>query len=341
MWNPKQRSKTLATLKSFPYPKPSLNSKDSDGQKRRKWLPLVPKSNVKRALAAIALVFLLFLCGKTLYGSSNSKIVIVVASNEGGGVREVKNRKQWALERTSLSNKVAYAKKHGYYISIKDVGLKRRYTHEWRESWEKADLLLEAMKDFPRAEWFWWLDLTTYIMEPSKSIEKHVIDRLDKIGTRNLTEPGAHNPLNYEPIPHEDFTGDVNMVLTQDCNGFSLGSFFIRRSEWTTRLLDVLWDPVVYGKMHQNWAHQEQDALQHMYETHAWVRNGVIFVPQRTINAFPRGACEGSTDARFFYDQKDRDFVVNMAGCMFGRDCTEELAFYKQLSEKLNSWRFW
>lgn len=56
------------------------------------------------------------------------------------------------------------------------------------------------------------------------------------------------------------------------------------------------------------------------------------------INSFPPGACaETPDDKRIFYDEKDRDFVVNMAGCEWGRDCWGEMAYYRQLSEKLNS----
>jgi mannan polymerase II complex MNN10 subunit len=29
----------------------------------------------------------------------------------------------------------------------------KRYAHEWRESWEKVDLIRDAMKKYPNAEW--------------------------------------------------------------------------------------------------------------------------------------------------------------------------------------------
>jgi hypothetical protein len=55
-----------------------------------------------------------------------------------------------------------------------------------------------------------------------------------------------------------------------------------------------------------------------MYTTQAFVRSGTGFLPQRKINAFPKGACdgfEGRTD--IFYNKKERDFLVNMAGCKY------------------------
>jgi len=44
-------------------------------------------------------------------------------------------------------------------------------------------------------------------------------------------------------------------------------------------------------------------------------RSRVGFIPQRDVSAFPNGACkgfEGRDD--IFYNPKDRDFLVNMAG---------------------------
>ena len=52
---------------------------------------------------------------------------------------------------------------------------------------------------------------------------------------------------------------------------------------------------------------------------------------------FPPGACaENGNDTRIHYDQKDRDFLVNMAGCEWGRDCWGEMYRYRQLSNRLN-----
>jgi mannan polymerase II complex MNN10 subunit len=57
-----------------------------------------------------------------------------------------------------------------------------------------------------------------------------------------------------------------------------------------------------------------------MYTTQPFVRSGVGFLPQREINSVPVGACEGYEEHKdIFYNQQDRDFIVNMAGCAY--DC--------------------
>jgi mannan polymerase II complex MNN10 subunit len=180
---------------------------------------------------------------------------------------------------------------------------------------------------YPR---FWWLDLNTFIMEPTYSLQSHIFNSLS---TNTYRDINIYNPLNItHPLtdPHLDAvslstTGDslpssINIIVPQDCAGFNLGSFFLRRSQWTDRLLDVWWDPVLYEQKHMEWEHKEQDALEHLYTTQPWVRSHTAFIQQRMVNSFPDGACsEKGKDPRFHYDEHDRDFVVNMAGCNWGR----------------------
>lgn len=187
-------------------------------------------------------------------------------------------------------------------------------------------------------------------MEPSKSLQSHLFNELDSQVYRDIN---IYNPLNITHPPVADFldtvskspTGDnkttsIDLIVPQDCAGFNLGSFFLRRSAWTDRLLDIWWDPVLYEQKHMEWEHKEQDALEHMYNAQPWIRTHTAFVPQRRINAFPKGACGGDEktypDKRFHYSEADRDFLVNMAGCEWGRDCWGEMYNFRELSNKLN-----
>ncbi|KAK5778606.1 alpha-1,6-mannosyltransferase PWA37_000126 [Arxiozyma heterogenica] len=263
------------------------------------------------------------------------KIVIIVAANEGGGVLRWKNEQEWAIEKISIANKKAYAKRHGYGLTIKDLTTAKRYSHEYRQGWQKVDILKQTLREFPDAEWFWWLDLDTLIMEPDRSLESHIFSRVDKVVDRTLK---SFNPLGLEiDIPYVDYTQDLDLLITQDCGGFNLGSFLIRNSEWSKLLLDIWWDPAGYEQKHMIWEHREQDALETLYANEAWIRSKIGFLPLRMINSFPPGACsEFSDDPRYFYDENARDFVVNMAGCNFGRDCWGEMSHYATLMAKKN-----
>ena len=111
----------------------------------------------------------------------------------------------------------------------------------------------------------------------------------------------------------------------------------MRRSQWTDRLLDLWWDPVHYEQKHMEWEHKEQDALEYLYTNQPWIRSHIGFIPQRKINSFPAGACgEKGDNKNIHYKEKDRDFVVNMAGCEWGRDCWGEMYNFRELSNKLN-----
>ena len=174
------------------------------------------------------------------------------------------------------------------------------------------------------------------------NLEKHLYRDINEYNPLNITHPidaSYLDPDSRSPVGDGN-VDSVNLIFAQDCSGFNLGSFFMRRSAWTDQLLDVWWDPVMYEQKHMQWAHKEQDALEQLYKSQPWIRSHTGFVPQRLINSFPKGACSlgkgAPPDPRFHYNQEDRDFLVNMAGCEWGRDCWGEMYNYRELSYHLN-----
>lgn len=92
------------------------------------------------------------LCRRHLGGGK--KFVIILAANQGGGVMEWKGAREWAIERDSVRNKKQYARRWGYDLAIVDMSTKKRYAHEWRESWEKVDTIRNIMRIYPHAQWW-------------------------------------------------------------------------------------------------------------------------------------------------------------------------------------------
>ncbi|EME88277.1 glycosyltransferase family 34 protein [Pseudocercospora fijiensis CIRAD86] len=321
--------------------------------RKRKWYALVI------LILTFALFFfknsLVYQYRRTSWLGGGAKFVIILGANQGGGVMEWKGAREWAIERDSVKNKKKYAAQWGYNLHIVDMSTKKRYAHEWRESWEKVDIIRNAMKKFPDAEWFWWLDLNTFIMEPNYSLQSHIFNDLNKNTYRDINvynplkikhppngtsdNPNAPQFVNYLDAESLSPVGDgkpesINLIVPQDCGGFNLGSFFVKRSHWTDRILDIWWDPVFYEQRHMEWEHKEQDALEYIYTNQPWIRPHVAFVPQRKVNAFPNGAC--GDDRGIHYQKEERDFLVNMAGCEWGRDCWGEMYNFRQLSNRLN-----
>ncbi|KAF3906602.1 hypothetical protein ABW20_dc0108789 [Dactylellina cionopaga] len=319
--------------------------------KRHSELLLKPRRLASILISILLLTYVFWgqitaFCKSSRFIGGGSKYVIILAANQGGGVLGWKGEKEWFVERESIKNKKAYAARHGYTLEIRDMKSMRRYAHEWREGWEKVDVLKQTMKKYPKAEWFWYLDIQTFIMEPQISLQEHIFNRLGKVTFRDINH---HNPLNITHPPRRKWldgvarssNGDGNqdsigLIVPQDCGGFNLGSFFARRSDFMDRLMDVWWDPVSYEQMHMVWEHREQNVLEHLYQYQPWTRNGIAFIPQRMINSFPPGAChEKAGDKHIFYQAEDRDFLVNMAGCEWGRDCAAEMKHYSEISGKL------
>jgi mannan polymerase II complex MNN10 subunit len=112
------------------------------------------------------------------------------------------------------------------------------------------------------------MDLNTFIMEPSLSLQKHIFNNLKASTYRdinyynpmNITHPPESSildPVSASPLGDGD-PSSIDVILSQDCGGFNLGSFFVRRSEFTERLFDIWWDPVLYEQKHMEWEHKEQ-----------------------------------------------------------------------------------
>lgn len=270
-----------------------------------------------------------------IFDKDSNKLVIILGANLEGGVNKWKGPNEWSIERSSILNKKKYARLHGYDLVIKDYTKSKKYSNEHREGWQKFDIIKEVMDEYNTGDWFWYLDLYTLIMEPQVTLEELVFANLNDTVSRDLLD---FNPAHLElDIPFTDYDEPLNMILAQDCGGFNLHSFLVKKTRWTYALFDTLFDPVVYMKQCGQWKNGEKNALEYYYNTYGWVRSRIGFVPTKLISALPRGACpDAKYDTHLFYNETTRDFVVDMVGCEFNRNCWDEMEFFKKLSEHLH-----
>ncbi|ODV58545.1 glycosyltransferase family 34 protein, partial [Ascoidea rubescens DSM 1968] len=274
-------------------------------------------------------------------------IVIILAANVEGGVNNWKRAEDWSIERTSILNKKIYSKIHGYNLIIKDFTKKKKYSNEFRESWQKFDVIRSIMKDneFKENTWFFYLDLYSLIMEPNMSIEELIFKNLNQKSFQTLS---YFNPNKIKiDIPYLSFGNNdnsdnnnnnnhiddnISLIISQDCYGFNLNSFLIKKSNWTNLFLDLIWEPIFYKKLIDiNGYLNEERILEYYYSKQSWIRNGMLFLPNKMMNSLKK----------LLYNWKDRDFLVNMNGCKnkFNRNCWEEMEFYNKLSKNLRlSW---
>lgn len=110
-------------------------------------------SSLCSALQLLTVAALHYWYRRAPYLGGGKRIVIMLASNKGGGVMGWKDTVNWAIERNSICNKKEYADRWGYDLEIINMNEKRRYAHEWRESWEKMDHINATLRKYPSAQW--------------------------------------------------------------------------------------------------------------------------------------------------------------------------------------------
>lgn len=275
----------------------------------------------------------------TAFDKEKNKIVIILGANIEGGVNRWKGPNEWSIERHSIANKKLYSQLHGYDLVVKDYTKYKKYSNEFREGWQKFDIIKEVMDEYNYGDWFWYVDLYTLIMEPEYSLEDLILQKMQqKLASRTVE---YFNPNSLEvDVPLVDYSEPLDLLVAQDCNGFNLNSFLMRKTQWTMTLLDLLFDPVVYSVQHPKWTSGEKDALEYYFNKFAWIRSRVGFMPTRLMTSLAPGSCpDYEFDTSFFYNETSRDFLVNMMGCQNGRNCWEEMEQFKKISTDLRkSW---
>src|SRR5436305_2742794 len=141
--------------------------------------------------------------------------------------------------------------------------------------WSKVPAVKDAFEKHPQAKWIWWLDLDAIIMTPEIDLAAHLLDPKVLYSTLSKAEAyhlrGTHRPGIYHTSETPD-PNQINMIISGDHNGINAGSFFLRRSTWTEMFLDLWLDPFYVENV---WPVQEQDAIIHMIQHHAFVREHV------------------------------------------------------------------
>lgn len=130
------------------------------------------------------------------------------------------------------------------------------------DSWAKVPAMRHAMTLFPHSTYFWYLDSTAVIMNPTLSIESHIMNkrRLESLMIVNV--PVVPPDSVIKTFAH--LNGDrIDVVLTQDKEGLSPASFIVRRGDWAKYFLDVWFDPIYRG---YNFQKADTHALEHIVQ---------------------------------------------------------------------------
>ncbi|KAL0940930.1 alpha-mannosyltransferase [Colletotrichum truncatum] len=277
--------------------------------------PFLRRSRIKLiaagALAFFGFIYLLSGAFKPSSGprmpSGNPPVVIVTALDETAygknylaSVRDNRNR---------------YAQLHGYEVMFTNAG--DYDLNGSPASWNKVVSLRHAITKYPDASWFWYLDQDSYIMD-TQPLESLLLNA-EKIESLMLKDHPVVPPDSIiKTFPHLKGQ-DIDFVLTQDREGLSAGSFFIRNGEWAKFFIDTWFDPLYRS---YNFQKAEGHALEHIVQWHPTILSRLAIVPQKAFNSYNR------------YDKgemfQDGDLVVRAAGCTASgeRSCEQELESY-------------
>ncbi|KAJ5319369.1 uncharacterized protein N7506_012073 [Penicillium brevicompactum] len=197
----------------------------------------------------------------------------------------------------SLQNKDRYARLHGYDLFVDYESNSSRGT-----TWLKFDMVERVIKA-NQHDWVWYLDFDTLITNTSVSLTNLISENL-----ANVTMPN-----------------DIDLLVTDDCNGLNDGSFIARSSARSIEFLNgvrALHDrEEVLGGVSLS----DQDSMARFLKTKDPLVQHAMRIPQWTINAFPEEI--GCYDTHKRKWEKGM-FVIHFAGAwahVSGEDPTGQL----------------
>ena len=129
-------------------------------------------------------------------------------------------------------------------------------------SWSLVPAMRHAMALYPHTPYIFYLTSTALIMNPSLSIEDHIMDPRRLESLMLVDKPVVPPDSVIKTFSH--LKGDrIDFVLSQDNEGLAGGSMIIRSGEWAKFFLDSWFDPLYRS---YNFQKAEAHALEHIVQ---------------------------------------------------------------------------
>jgi mannan polymerase II complex MNN11 subunit len=100
-----------------------------------------------------------------------------------------------------------------------------------------------ALTKFPDCHYVWYLEQNAFIMNPELKIEDHVMQpsRLEELMKKDFpVVPPDSIIRTFSHVRGQE----IDLVITQDKAGLSVGSFIVRNSDWARFFLETWFDPL-------------------------------------------------------------------------------------------------
>ena len=129
-------------------------------------------------------------------------------------------------------------------------------------SWSLVPAMRHAMALYPHTPYIFYLTSTALIMNPSLSIEEHIMEPRRLESLMLVDKPVVPPDSVIKTFSH--LKGDrIDFVLSQDNEGLAGGSMVIRAGEWAKFFLDSWFDPLYRS---YNFQKAEAHALEHIVQ---------------------------------------------------------------------------
>ncbi|KAF2447260.1 glycosyltransferase family 34 protein [Karstenula rhodostoma CBS 690.94] len=221
-------------------------------------------------------------------------------------------------------NREDYAKKHGYLTFFPE---NTQYPlNKSPHTWAKVPALRHAMTLFPGSTFFWYLDSSALIMNPSIDLQSHILkpSRLEELMITN--EPVV--PPDSVIKTFGNLKGDrIDVIVTQDKEGLVPTSIIVRNGDWAKYFLDAWFDPIYRS---YNFQKAESHALEHIIQWHGTILAKLALIPQNLFNSYATGPFNPK-----FGKYTEGDLVANFPGCARDKpDCAAEQQPYFDILDK-------
>ncbi|KAJ5637704.1 hypothetical protein N7490_007583 [Penicillium lividum] len=294
-------------------------------------LPLYRRKQLKTiALIVFAVLSILYLLSHL---SSSSSSVAAPAGTAGVVIVTLLDREHFSESYINkiISNREDYAKRHGYTNFFASQSDYDEVVGDQPKSWTLVPAVRHAVATYPHAAYFFYLSPHSLIMNPTKSLKSHLLDR-SKLEATILKDIPIVPPDSIIRTFSHLKEQDIDFITTQDGEDLSPSSFVLKNGDFARFFLDLWFDPLFRS---YNFAKAEVHGLDHIMQWHPTVLARTALVPQRVLNAYSKDSIGAGSDGTY----NDGDFIIRFPGCdkAQANDCPEMESYYMLWQKKIKS----
>jgi mannan polymerase II complex MNN11 subunit len=110
-------------------------------------------------------------------------------------------------------------------------------------SWATLPAIRHALARNPSSKYFFYLSAHALIMDPTKSLKSHLLDRSKLESLMMKDVPVVPPDSIIKTFPHLK-EKDVDLIVTRDSEDLSPGSFILKNGDFARYFLDLWFDPL-------------------------------------------------------------------------------------------------